>query len=75
MSFQTVTFDTDKWQLVPRQATHAMLMDLKPRAGEIVKVIRENGGKRLNFSCDFGLAYQLMLASAPAFSDITRAAR
>lgn len=66
MTHVTTTYDDAEWQLVPRKATHDMLMDLKPKAGEIVKVIKEDGGKRLNFSCDFALAYRLLLASAPA---------
>lgn len=61
----TKTFDDEQWQLVPRAATHAMLMDLKPRASEIVQMTKEDGGKRLFFECDFGLAYRLLLASAP----------
>lgn len=61
----TATFDDEQWQLVPRNATNRMLMDLKPRAGEIVQMTKEDGGKRLLFECDFGLAYRLLLASAP----------
>lgn len=65
MTIRTETFDDEQWQLVPRRATHDMLMDLKPRAGEIVQMIKEDGGRRLNFSCDFGLVYRMLLASAP----------
>lgn len=67
----TVTFDDAQWQIVPRAPTHQMLMDLKSKAAEIVKMteVPDDGGvrKRLELSCDFGLAYRLMLASAPAF--------
>jgi hypothetical protein len=66
MTQKTETFDDAEWQLVPREPTHQMLMDLKPKAPEIVKMEREAG--RLNFSFDFGLVYRLMLASAPKHS-------
>lgn len=71
MSTKTATYDDEQWQLVPREPTHQMLMDLKSRAPGIVKMneVPDDGGvrKRLELSCDFGLAYRLMLASAPTF--------
>lgn len=66
MAQRTVTFDDEQWQLVPRKATHDMLLALKPRAGDIAKVVRKDDGKSLEFSIEFPLIYRIMLAAAPA---------
>lgn len=68
MTDRTVTFNDDAWQLVPKVATRDMLMDLKSRADDIVKMTRQPASSALLFNCDFALVYRLMLASAPAHS-------
>lgn len=72
MAQRTVTYDDTQWQLVPRAPTQQMLMDLKGGARDIVKMkeVADDGGarKRIELSCDFALAYRLMLASAPRFA-------